>query len=119
MARTLSGSYVWKGEIYIPNDDGTIVNTAGQEVELPGDFPSDADLEANQKRSLGAGGGSAVAPLTKNVNAASEDLEGMTKDELSSLADERGVEVKRGDGESGTPVKADYVKALTKAAKAK
>lgn len=42
-----------------------------------------------------------------------ESLEGKTVAELKKLAEERGLEVTRGDGKEGDPVKADYVKALS------
>lgn len=41
-----------------------------------------------------------------------EDLSGMTKNELVALAEERGVDVERAEGE-GAPLKADYVRALS------
>ena len=41
-----------------------------------------------------------------------DDLDGMTKDELQSIAEKRGLEVARGDGEPGDPLKDDYVNAL-------
>lgn len=40
------------------------------------------------------------------------DFEIMTKDELVALASERGIDVERADGESGAPLKSDYVRAL-------
>jgi hypothetical protein len=42
-----------------------------------------------------------------------EELEGLTKDELKTLAEERGVTVTRADGEDGEPLKADYIAALS------
>jgi hypothetical protein len=36
----------------------------------------------------------------------------MTKDELVSLAESKGITVERGDGSEGDPRKADYVSAL-------
>lgn len=117
--------FAFGGEIYCPGDPAIpgqdpakVYSTAGDEVELPKEFPSDADLEATlarAKRGLPSSG-----PLDRNVGRTREneaDLEGMTKDELAKLADERGVDVTRSDGESGNPVKADYVKALLKANK--
>jgi hypothetical protein len=44
-----------------------------------------------------------------------EELEGMTKADLVELAEQQGVEVTRGDGAEGDPVKADYVEALATA----
>lgn len=42
----------------------------------------------------------------------SEDYESLTVDELKTRAAEAGVEVSRSDGESGSPLKSDYVRTL-------
>lgn len=44
----------------------------------------------------------------------SEDLDSLTVEDLKARAEKQGVEVTRGDGKDGAPVKADYVKALSK-----
>lgn len=41
------------------------------------------------------------------------DYESMTKDELAAEAERRGLVVDRADGAEGTPLKADYVSALS------
>jgi hypothetical protein len=50
--------------------------------------------------------------MAKKRAASREDLEGMTKEELVDLAADRKIEVTRGDGEEGEPLKSDYVDAL-------
>lgn len=123
MARRLEKSYVHKGEVYIPGhtwegkDHAKIYNPEGVEVELPDDFPSEAELEKVEKRAVRPGG---LAPLNQSISKEPKkdedetDYESMTKDELAELADKRGLEVERKDGD-GEPLKADYVKALKKA----
>lgn len=41
-----------------------------------------------------------------------DDLAKRTKDELEAIAKARGIEVKRGDGQDGEPLKDDYLRAL-------
>jgi hypothetical protein len=41
-----------------------------------------------------------------------EELNGMTKEDLTTLAAEKNITVTRGDGTDGEPLKADYVAAL-------
>lgn len=45
--------------------------------------------------------------------ATGPNLDALTKDELVALAEERGVEVTRQDGEDAPPLKSDYVRALS------
>jgi hypothetical protein len=123
MGRTLDKSklplgstgFLHKGIVYVPGDDGKARDIHGNEIELPDDFPSDADLDENLRRASGPGG--SMAPLTKAADGREVgDFESMNKDELQAEAEKRGLAVKRGDGEEGDPLKADYVKALNKAA---
>lgn len=124
MARTLSTEhlppgatgYVHGGVIYVVGEGGKPTDVNGNAVELPDDFPSDVDLAANAKRAQGPG--SKMAALTKDASGReAEDFESMTKDELQSLAEERGLDVTRKGG--GDPLKADLVSALEKHAKGK
>lgn len=59
-----------------------------------------------------------VAGGTADAAAAAEetvDYSSKSKDELVQLAEKRELEVVRGDGQDGEPVKADYVRALQEA----
>lgn len=42
-----------------------------------------------------------------------QELANMTRPELEALADKRGIDVQRQDGEDGRPLKSDYLAALT------
>ena len=54
-----------------------------------------------------------VPAVDGGASAEPIDVGSMTKSELVELAEKRGIEVVRGDGQDGAPVKADYVRALT------
>jgi hypothetical protein len=63
-------------------------------------------------------GGRTIAPSAPSTGASGatglsrEALEDMPKEDLVAMASERGIEVKRGDGGEGEPLKADYINAL-------
>lgn len=55
-----------------------------------------------------------AAPESREPDTETEvDLRTLRKIELVEMAEERGVEVTRADGEDGEPLKADYVRALS------
>jgi hypothetical protein len=78
----------------------------GQAIQVP-DMSDDVNLRNQGFRP--ASGKAATKAATTPEPA---DYEANTVEELRTLADQRQVEVKRGDGEDGAPLKADYVKAL-------
>ena len=61
------------GQVYVPDDDGKVTDINGKEVELPADFPSDDQLEANLTRASTPG--SQFAPLTKAADGRQEEPE--------------------------------------------
>jgi len=66
---------------------------------------------------LGLTYGEPVASKEAAAPGEAKDWDSLTKAELEAEAEKRGLTVKRGDGEDGDPVKADYVKALKAASK--
>lgn len=56
----------------------------------------------------------AGAPESEGAAAGDElDLASLSKPELVALAERRGIDVVRGDGEDGPPLKDDYIAALS------
>lgn len=51
-------------------------------------------------------------PLARVETPETPDLSAMTKEQLVTLAEARGVDVVRLDGEDGIPLKSDYIAAL-------
>lgn len=126
--RDLDRTYLFNGQRIGP----------GKDIELPEDFPEldeNGDVvypkgsaaARNRQRTrmfssppstggvnTGVATGSASADSTKTVSGKSKSqLEKMKVEDLKDLADETGLEVARGDGEEGDPLKADYVSALS------
>lgn len=126
--RDLDRTYLFNGMRYGP----------GKGIEVPDDFPELDDsgdvihpkgsaAERNQKRArmfssppstggvnTGVSQESGASGSSNTVSGKSEkELQSMKVDDLQALADESGIEVVRGDGEDGEPLKADYVRALS------
>lgn len=114
---TLRRAYLFNGETLGP----------GRDVDVPADFP-DLDEYGNVKHpegSLAAKNAAASRPNPVPAGTASidsqetvsgksfEELSSMRKSELEELAVESGIDVQRGDGESGSPLVEDYVTALS------
>lgn len=136
-----------KGELYVfgsadprmKQDPDKFYNTAGEEVALPDDFPSDAELKQNLQRTQArvvaqqqptspgeSGSGKSQENAEREQQRQSprgqstvdEDFDSMTKDDLVERTRSQNLDVKRSDGEDGEPLKEDYVKALKRASKA-
>lgn len=127
--RDLDKTYLFGGLRYGP----------GKDIEVPDDFPdldddgnvihkAGSQAERNQKRSrmfasppstggvnTGVPAGSVSADSTNTVSGMSRtELQGMTVEELTEAAGDAGIDVVRGDGKEGDPLKADYIEALSK-----
>ncbi len=124
----LARTYLFEGQSYGP----------GADIDVPDTFPDlDDDGEVVHEEGSAAAKNAARArsfsspPNTGGVNtgesAGAQDgavrtvsgktkgeLEAMTVDSLDALAVDSGVPVTRGDGGEGDPLKADYVRALSK-----
>lgn len=102
---TITTSVVHRGKTYSPTAEGTPT-----EVEVPDSFPESPKATSEPARPAGSGTGK------NTVSGKSlEQLEGMTKEDLVTLAERKSITVAREDGSEGEPLKADYIKALAAA----
>lgn len=85
-----------------PTDTGEVTEKGGVVSHESSSTVSTGDINVPSA-------GSGEAPKSE------EELEAMSKSDLEAEAKRRGIEVKRQDGESGVPTKADYVAALASA----
>jgi hypothetical protein len=131
----------WGGEVYhlggtdpsSGQDASRFYNAAGDEVQLPDDFPPIEEFEQRRERlKRGFSGIPGSAPIQQTISKGSsgsatplreedsqggdDDFESMTKDDLAERANTLNLDV-QATGESSEPLKADYVKALRKHAK--
>lgn len=79
----------------------------GKGVEVPEEVAQRLGIEGKRSRSRRAAAGA-----DDGGDDDRDDLNTWTVDELKDEAERRGIEVERGDGGDGEPLKADYVKAL-------
>lgn len=77
-----------------------------------GDRFVDAEGKEAKAPSKSEVAGSVSKPQSAPATDDAPDFESMSKEELVKLAEERGLEVTRADGEDGAPLKSDFVKAL-------
>lgn len=93
----------------VPNPDGSPTGAIESGPLVGGDQTTISGRQAAAKTAAKTGG----APSGKTA-VSREALSEMTVEELRDMAAERGIEVERGDGGEGAPLKADYIKALAK-----
>lgn len=105
----------------IRGEDGTLY-LAGKDRKVPSDLAAklrepikaaDDGKAPVASKAIGAPGGSGAG--SSGRESAEAELAELSKGELVELAEEHSIEVTRGDGAEGEPVKADYVKALAAA----
>jgi hypothetical protein len=108
------GTPVALGSSEVKTPSGDVVNQMNATPTDTGEVTKEGGVVSHEA-SAAQHDGSIQVPAATSVPKSEEELEGMSKSDLEAEAKRRGIEVKRQDGESGAPTKADYVAALAKA----